>query len=248
MKIRFENKDGLKLVGLLTNPRKGTKTCIILCHGATVNKEEGGVFTELANRLTKAGFSTFRFDFRGHGESEGHSIDMTIGGQRRDLEAVLQLLSKRGYRRFGMVSASFSGGAVSLFTLPHQDRIRALIYWNSVIDYRYLLKRWLSGGEKEKLRKKGFVVRGKSKYGKQLFRELAKIRLESKLRELKIPVLFIHGDKDSRIPYKKQIKLAKMLGAHTETVYGSEHGFHTKRHSKRAVALATAFFLEKLAK
>lgn len=64
-KVYFENKDGLKLVGIIENHETITKTCIMLCHGATVDKEEGGIFTELSSRLVKAGFSTFRFDFRG---------------------------------------------------------------------------------------------------------------------------------------------------------------------------------------
>ena len=70
-KIYFTNTDGLRLCGILTKPNKETQKCIVLCHGITYTKEEGGIFTELAKRLADNGFAVFRFDFRGHGESEG---------------------------------------------------------------------------------------------------------------------------------------------------------------------------------
>ncbi len=67
----------------MTIPQKKTRNCIILCHGITVNKEEGGIFTNLAKKLAKVGFAVFRFDFRGHGESEGDSINLTVTGEKK---------------------------------------------------------------------------------------------------------------------------------------------------------------------
>ena len=66
----FKSGD-LILCGILTRPTKNTDKCIVLCHGITVDKDEGGIFTELARKLAEAGFTVFRFDFRGHEESEG---------------------------------------------------------------------------------------------------------------------------------------------------------------------------------
>lgn len=247
MKAYFKNKEGLKLVGILETPEAKTKTCIILCHGATVDKEEGGIFTELSSRLVKAGFSTFRFDFRGHGESEGNSADMTISNQKQDLESVLRFLKMKGYERFGILSASFSGGAVSLFVLSHQNKIKALIYWNSVLDYKYLLKRWLSGNENKRLNEKGFVIRSKTKYGKKLIKQVSELVLDTKLKELRIPVLFVHGDKDSHVPYSDSVKYSRMLNSRLETIHGAEHGFHgNKKHANQADSASVKFFLDNL--
>jgi predicted alpha/beta-hydrolase family hydrolase len=63
-KFYFKNKDDLKLCGILTKSTKETKSCIVLCHDITVDKEEGGIFTELAKKLANVGFAVFRFDFR----------------------------------------------------------------------------------------------------------------------------------------------------------------------------------------
>lgn len=245
-KIYFKNKDNLKLAGILERPRVKTNTCIILCHGATVDKEEGGVFTELSSRLTKAGFSTFRFDFRGHGESEGKSIDMTINGQKRDLESALKFLTTSGYKQFGIVAASFSGIAVSSFVPPNQNKIKALIYWNSVLDTKSLLKRWLDGSERERLKTKGYVLRHKTRYGKKLIAEITKLAPAKELLKLRIPVIFIHGERDTTIPCRDAVKFAKMIGSKIEIIRGSKHGFHTKKHSEQAAKVAVEFFLENI--
>lgn len=245
MVVFFKNKDGLKLVGVLTTPKNKTTTCIILCHGATVDKEESGVFTELAQELTKAGFAAFRFDFRGHGKSEGNSTDMTVNGQKKDIEAAYSFLLKKGYKKFGLIAASFSGGSATLFVISHQDKVNALIYWNSVLEYKSLLKRWLSEGERGRLRDSGFIIRDKTRYGKKLIGEISKLEPWRKLREIKIPTLFIHGDRDSHVPYKDSVRFAKLLNTKLETIHGSEHGFHTKKGLKQATNIATTFFLDK---
>jgi alpha/beta superfamily hydrolase len=77
-KIYFKNKDGLKLAGILEKPKSKTNTCIILCHGATVDKEEDGIFTDLSRKLSNAGFATFRFDFMGHGECTNTSASSSL--------------------------------------------------------------------------------------------------------------------------------------------------------------------------
>jgi pimeloyl-ACP methyl ester carboxylesterase len=247
-KIYFKNKDGLKLVGILSKSKAKNKTCIILCHGITADKEEDGIFTELAGKLSEAGFDVFRFDFRGHGESEGKSIDMTVSGEERDLEAAYKLLVDNGYARFGIVAASFAGGAASFFTPKHQDRVKALVLWNSVIDYTALIPRWLatSGGE-EKLKNQGFIVRNRFRIGRKLFDEMSKLKPWKKLEKLSMPILFIHGDRDSKVPYSDSAKYAKMLNARLETIKGGEHGFHDdKRHSDQADKITINFFLENL--
>lgn len=59
-RIFFDTPDGLKLCGILTTPKSTTQECIILCHGLTVDKNEGGTHTELARRLIEHGYATFR--------------------------------------------------------------------------------------------------------------------------------------------------------------------------------------------
>ena len=257
-KFYFKNEDGLKLCGILTKPEKETDNCIILCHGITVDKEEDGIFTELAQKLAKVGFAVFRFDFRGHGESEGKSIDMTVTGEERDLEATIRFLQDFGYTNFGVLGASFAGGAVSLFVVRHQNIVKALILWNAIIDYHSLLepelpwpKKYFGEEQMKKLEKQGFIEIGSSKFkiGKNLFVELRKLRQWKELQKLKVPILFVHGDKDTYVPFEDSVKYSKLLKtAKLETIQGAEHGFHdNKKQEEQADKVTVEFFLKNLA-
>ena len=254
-KVYFKNKEGLKLCGILTKSKKNTKKCIILCHGIAYGKEEGGIFTELAQRLAKTGFAVFRFDFRGHGESEGDSVDLTIRGEKKDLESALEFLKNLKYKKFSILAASFGGGAVSLFIGKNQNIIKALVLWNPIIDYHSILKPKLSWpkanfGEKamQKLKKQGFIKVSKRnfKVGSAFFDELKKLHPWKELQKAKIPILFIHGDKDNYTPLEDSIKYSGLFkNADLEIIKGGEHGFHSSKEiAEKAYSKTIKFFLK----
>ncbi len=254
-KIYFKNSDGLKLCGILTKPNKETEKCIILCHGITVTKEEDGIFTELAKKLADNGFTVFRFDFRGHGESEGNSIDLTVTGEKKDLEAAIKFLQNSGYEDFGITVASFGGGAVSLFVAENKNLIKAIVFWNAVIDYHSILQPELpwpkeNFGEEamKNLKSQGYIEIGSRKFkvGEALFAELRQIEPLKEIQNLEIPMLFIHGDKDSYVPYEDSVRYSKLFkNAKLETIKGGEHGFHdNKKESDRADEATIQFFLD----
>lgn len=256
-KLWFKTSDGLKLCGILSKPQNSTGKCVILCHGITVDKEEDGIFTELAYKLCSSGFAVFRFDFRGHGESEGKSVDMTILGETKDLEAAVKFLRKIGYKKLGILGASFAGGAVSLFASSHPEKVQALILWNAGIDYSSKIRPVTPWGKKyfgkpafERAEKFGFTEIGSRKFkiGKRLLDEFKVLKPWKNLAKLNIPILFIHGDKDSYIPYSDSVKYSKLFqNAELVTIHGAEHGFHDNpKHANSADQAAIDFFLKNM--
>jgi len=254
-KIYFINADGLKLCGILTKPQEDTEKCIILCHGITVTKDEGGIFIKLAEKLADEGFAVFRFDFRGHGESGGDSIDLTITGEKRDLEAAVKYLQGLGYRDFGIVAASFGGGAASLFIAENKQIVKALVLWNAEIDYHSTLDAQLPWTEENfgegamaRLKEQGYIDIGSRKFriGRALFNELEILHPWKELKDISMPILFIHGDKDTYVPYEDSVKYSKLFhNAKLITIEGGEHGFHDKREdAERADTETVQFFLE----
>lgn len=254
-KFYFKNDEGLKLCGILNKPEKDIKKCIVLCHGITVDKDEGGIFIKLAQKLSKFGFAVFRFDFRGHGESEGDSIDISVAGEKRDLESTIKFLQNLGYKYFGILAASFGGGAASLFVAEHLKIIKAFVLWNPVIDYHSILEPKLPWPKKnfgkeamQKLEKHGFIEIGSSKFkaGKKLFTELRRLQPWKELKKIKIPILFIHGNKDEHVPCEDSVKYANLLkNAKLKTIHGAKHGFsNSKMHAEQANNITIEFFLK----
>jgi uncharacterized protein len=255
-KIYFQNKDNLKLCGILSKSNRENKICILLCHGITVEKNEDGVFSDLSDELTKSGFDVFRFDFRGHGESQGNSIDMTISGEKRDIESAIQLLIKKGYKKFGILAASFGGGPVSFYCKENTSLIKAIIFWNSLIDYSSKINPVTERGKKdwgkdafERVEKYGFTEIGRRKFkvGKNLIDEIKSLEPWKELKGLNIPMMFIHGDKDTHVPYEDSVKYSRMFNAKLITISGAEHGFHdSKNNSMKANRETVKFFLDNL--
>ncbi|OGH28218.1 MAG: hypothetical protein A3E12_00595 [Candidatus Levybacteria bacterium RIFCSPHIGHO2_12_FULL_39_9] len=255
-KVFFDTSDGLKLCGILSTPKQKTDKCIILCHGiGNVDKEEDGVFTQLAKKLTDVGFAVFRFDFRGQGESEGKSIDMTITKEMEDLESAIKFLQEKEYREFGILGASFGGGAVSLFTSKHSELVKALVLWNAGIDYSSKITPVTPWGKKyfgkpafDRAEKFGFTEIGSKGFnvGKNLMDEIKILEPWKGLVGINNPILFIHGDKDSYIPYSDSVKYSKLFkNAKLITIEGGEHGFHdNSKHAEQADKATAEFFLK----
>lgn len=248
-KFYFKSLDGLQLCGILTTPANKTEKAVILCHGMTVTKEEGGIFTELAQRLAKEGFAVLRFDFRSHGESEGDYNDFTVSGEIKDVKAAHKLMKSKGYNKFGILAASFGGGPTTYFVSRHPE-IKVFVLWNPVIDYDMILKPKLlwprqkfNQDKMKELNKKGFIEVGSRKFkiGKPFFKEIRRLKPYNELKKIKTKILFVHGNKDTHVPYPDSVKYSKMIGAKLETIKGADHGFHAGDEGKKADKVTIAF-------
>ncbi|MEX2028334.1 MAG: alpha/beta fold hydrolase [Candidatus Curtissbacteria bacterium] len=81
--VKIKTPDGFVLDGVFN---KVSPKGIIFCHGTTMNKDRESIFTRVEPLLNERGFSTLRFDFRGHGKSSGDPTgDFTISGEITDL-------------------------------------------------------------------------------------------------------------------------------------------------------------------
>jgi uncharacterized protein len=255
-KVFFETSDGLKLCGILSVPEKKADKCIILCHGIGYHKDEDeDLFKKFAKILCGLGFAVFRFDFRGHGESEGKSVDMTITGEVKDLEGAVKFLQDRGFEKFGILSQSFAGGAASLFTSAYQDIVKALVLWNSVIDYTEEINPTLPWTTKywgksafDRVAEIGFTEIGSNKFkvGKKFMEEIKILKPWKELLELSIPVLFVHGDKDNYVSVQDSIKYSGMMkNSKLEIIHGADHGFHENEKYVEQGEKATIEFFQK---
>ena len=254
-KVYFDSTDGLKLCGVFTYPSIKTNKCIILCHGITVDKDEGGIFTGLARKLASAGFAVFRFDFRGHGESEGNSVDITIKGETEDIEFAVKYLESKAFSKFGLIAASFAGGAASFFIPKHKDVVKALILWNSLIDYDSHINVTTPWGKKswgklafDRAEKYGFseIGRRKFKAGRNLMHKIQSLTPWQELLKVEIPILFIHGDKDTFVPYEDSVKYSKLVkNGSLVIIKGAEHGLHNRKEDAELADSATIEFIQK---
>ena len=177
------------------------------------DKDEDGNFVKLAKKLNQKGYNVLRFDFRGHGDSEGRSEDVTIAGELVDLETSIQTFDELIDARPQYIIIASSFGAVSsiLYTAENSERVDKIVLWNPVLDFeRTFLKAETPWGKSffnqkgyEELKKKGYITVPKTefRFGERLIEEFEEIKPYQLLQKFDHPVLTIHGTEDTVVPY-----------------------------------------------
>jgi len=250
-KVFFKSNNNLQLCGIWHIPKNKTDKAIILAHGITADKDEDGAFVQLAYALSKSGFAVLRFDFFGHGESEGKSVDMTIKKEIKDLEAAV-LEAKKEYSKIGLLGASFGGGTSVLYAEENQEKLVCLCLWNPVLNYEHTFLNPTLPWIRERIihmakdiQEKGWTTLGSKDFvvGKALFDEMKDKKPYEALKNITIPTLIVHGDKDKHVPYEDSKEyVQKLKDGKFITISNAEHGFNKKKETPQAIAETVCFF------
>lgn len=210
--IIFKNQNNQQLIGILHQPRGRRKfPAIIICHGFGGTKSDKK-FVRLARVLVKAGFAALRFDFGGCGDSEGNFVKTTIKRQITDLhQAVKFLLRQKNIdkNQISFLGHSLGGVIATLYTAQNKFPVKALLLWAPAFNQKELIKLWDSGGEVDRWKKQGFIIRKENKIGTAYLKENENQDYSFIMAKIKAPILIIHGSKDETVSLKFSKKLAQ---------------------------------------
>jgi len=233
-KVRFKSSDRTLLHGILTEPSGKAKGKVLLAHGITVEKNEGGFYSNLAQLLCQNDLNVLRFDFRGHGESGGKPQEMTIRGEIDDLSAAVAFLRATSPQRIVIVGTSFGAGISVLYTSRNPQIVSSLILLCPVLDYERTFLRpetewaqeWFSPKAQLQAKKTGILNLDGFPLGKALLSEFKRNNPGKVLLTLDVPTLIIHGTDDSMVPYR----VAHYYGSRYPhgrflPIRGADHGF-----------------------
>lgn len=107
-----------KLSTLIVKPaaKEGQKMDVaIIMHGFTGNKNET-LHQAISQELLKEGIASVRFDFNGHGQSEGRFEDMTVPNEIEDAKAVFHYVRALPWVRNIYLVGHSQGGVVASMT------------------------------------------------------------------------------------------------------------------------------------
>ncbi|MBN1418668.1 MAG: alpha/beta fold hydrolase [Planctomycetes bacterium] len=177
-------------------PRPDAAGTIIACHGVGTNRGDLLLHIDL---LRAAGFQVLAFDFRGHGESGGHTV--TYGFREREdvLGAWDYVVSRPDVDPERIFGVGFSMGGASLIeALPDLPGLRAAVIDSAFSDLRAMARHQFRffpdpvaqslGATTEFL---GWLLTGSWAGDVRPVRTIAGIEM---------PILFFHGGADSMIP------------------------------------------------
>ena len=99
-----------------------TDSChmIILMHGIFSSKDYPPM-PNIARALAKEGIASIRFDFDGHGKSEGQMIDMTIANELADAKAIWDYAAALPYVSGISLLGHSQGGVIASMTAGSDD-------------------------------------------------------------------------------------------------------------------------------
>ena len=101
---------------------------VMLLHGFTSSKEDP-IITHLADGLEKNGIASIRFDFNGHGESEGRFQDMTVPNEIEDAKKVYAYVKALPDVTSVSIAGHSQGGVVTSMTAGElgTDKVKAIV-------------------------------------------------------------------------------------------------------------------------
>lgn len=247
-KVAIQNKYGERLAGLrdLPKPQRQKKyPTVILVHGFGADKREHGMFDDISKGLASEGYQMFRFDFAGCGESEGNYSTTTLTQQAKDLEIILnhvQTSPLTDNQRIGLLGMSLG---TAVITALQPKNIGAFVYLSSVSQPHQTLKVLFGDGYHPDSMSTRITSEGrKVEVFPEFWKDFDKYDLPNLITNLKAPILFIHGEKDSKVgiestqAYYEKANTPKEL----KVIKGADHGFYETNEREEMTNLVKDWF------
>jgi len=198
---------------------KGSDKLIIFTHGLMDNRMQYPIL-ELSYMFYKKGFSTFRFDFRGCGESFYPQEKYSIRSMKEDLEKVLDYFEDK-FDEIFLVAKSIS-------TIPALMLKRVKTVFLAI---PFEIQRNVSEEELKVARDKGYIFFEGKKYGYDLLLDYLEIgpKISDLIKEFNIESIAIYGSEDKYLSEAKKYLPTKYIKL--EVIEGEDHSYKKKENS-----------------
>ncbi len=243
------NGDHGKLAAVLQVP-EGRKEypLVIIMHGFTGNKDEA-LLTTLADYLEKDGISSLRFDFNGHGKSEGRFQDMTVLNEIEDAKHIYEFASKLpGVTSISMAGHS-QGGVVASMTagILGTDKVKSLALMAPAAVLREdAIRGQLFDKHYDSLNPPAVIEIFKGlKLGSNYVRTARDLPIYETASQYQGPAFMLHGTGDVIVPYTYSLRYQRIyFNGQVKLVEGEDHGF--SKDTAGAAATVARFFHDQL--
>jgi alpha-beta hydrolase superfamily lysophospholipase len=240
-RISFPSYDGTILRGWFV-PAVQPRATVVFCHGRAGSKAPDLIYVP---QLRQHGFNVLLFDFRAHGESDGHKSSL-VYYERRDLLAAIAYLQNRGIQEVGLMGFSM-GAAVAIATAPLSQAVRAVIADSAFAELRTILVTYLQQQGIPRWLASGLATWIIWAAGLRLHCHLPDadpLRWVGQIAPR--PLLLIHGGQDEGIPVSDAQRLYNAAGEPKElwVVAEAEHRCVDKVCPEEYMARVLAFFAD----
>jgi len=221
--------DGLKIHAYESMAKEKSNKWAILVHGYTDNS---CAMSGRAKRFIGKGFNVLTPDCRGHGKSEGDYIGMGWHDRLDVMSWIDRIIEKDKDAEIVLYGVSMGGSTVMMVSgedLP--SNVKCVVQdcgYTSILDiFKHQLKERWGLPAFPLMYAVDAVFRVKAGYG-FLGHQGSAIR---QIQKTKLPILFIHGDKDDFVPTSMVFELYEQAGGEKEILLVKDAA-HAKAYSK----------------
>lgn len=204
--------DGTRLAYCATPARIPQKPGLLFCGGFRSDMT-GTKAVALEQAALQHGLGYVRFDYFGHGQSDGDFLDGTIGRWKEDTLAMLREVCAPGPQI--LVGSSMGGWLATLAALALPDRTAGLVLVAPALDFTEdLMWAEMTEAQRAVLLRDG-VLREPSQYSDQPYEYTLKLITEGRDHMIlkpgivyDKPVRILQGMMDPDVPYQHAVKTA----------------------------------------
>jgi pimeloyl-ACP methyl ester carboxylesterase len=244
-KVQIQGAVG-KLAAVITTPEipAGKKVpMVLLLHGFTGTKDEA-MWINIASELEAKEYASIRFDFNGHGESEGAFEKMTVLNEIEDAKCVYACAEELPYVRSISVIGHSQGGVVaSMFAgeMGAQKVAKLVLLAPAAVLREDAIRGNTMGATYDSLNPPEKVhIYGKYSIGRDYITTARTLRIYETAQNYTGPVCLIHGTGDVIAPYSYSERYASVYkNAELHLLPGFDHMF--SQNLRQAVAIAVVF-------
>ena len=178
----------------------------IICHGFSGNCG-GDLLTDISDELQANGVASLRFDFNGHGRSEGAFEEMTVPNEIEDLKKVIEWTQAQPWAGEISLAGHSQGGVVAGMTageLGERAISRLVLMAPAAVLREDAIKGSTMGANFEfwNLKEDHVVLPwGGQKLGREYIEKAVTLPIFETSLSYTGPVLLIHGIRDRIVPY-----------------------------------------------
>lgn len=225
---------------------KSNEKCplVILMHGVMSSKEDP-LMRSLADSLQNRGIASIRFDFNGHGESEGEFVNMTVPLEVEDAHAVFSYCRNLDFATDISALGHSQGGVVtSLLGGELKDSLKSIVLMAPAAVLADEARNGNTlGVQYDPNNIPEYIEVFNHKIGKAYITSAQKLKIYEKAASYKGPVCIIHGKADQIVPYSYGEKYDEIYNNSTlHLLDGENHMFN--QNQRLAVKLAVGFLVK----
>ena len=133
----FFSNVSYRLFGVLHEPKnRSNKAGFVFCHAFAEEKLwSHRVFVNFARELAQRGYTVLRFDYMGHGDSQGHFEDSSIETRLSDIKCAIKTLKEKdgSIKNVGLLGLRF-GSTLAAISAEMENDISHLVLWEPIIN------------------------------------------------------------------------------------------------------------------